>query len=41
VPEGFALPPGLRASARRFEQETGSSLQPLSRAAQPWRGTEM
>jgi len=41
VPEGFALPPALRAAIRRAEVERGTSLQPRSRAAQAWHGTEM
>ncbi|HEY7295200.1 MAG TPA: 4-hydroxy-3-methylbut-2-enyl diphosphate reductase [Dehalococcoidia bacterium] len=41
VPEGFALPPELRAAIRRAEAGRGEPLQPLSRAAQPWRGTEL
>lgn len=41
VPEGFALPPELRAAIRRVEQERGAPLQPLSRAAQAWRDTEL
>ncbi|HZQ37522.1 MAG TPA: 4-hydroxy-3-methylbut-2-enyl diphosphate reductase [Dehalococcoidia bacterium] len=41
VPEGFALPPELRAAIRRAEAERGAPLQPLSRAAQAWRDTEL
>jgi len=41
VPEGFALPSELRAAIRRVEDERGEPLQPRSRAAQAWRGTEM
>jgi 4-hydroxy-3-methylbut-2-enyl diphosphate reductase len=41
VPEGFALPATLRAAVKRHEEQTGSELQPLTRAAQPWRGADL
>ncbi len=41
VPEGFALPPELRAAIREAEAVRGAPLQPLSRAAQAWRDTEL
>lgn len=41
VPEGFALPPQLRAAIRRYEREHGAAPQPRSRAAQPWRQTAL
>ncbi|MHB8574760.1 MAG: 4-hydroxy-3-methylbut-2-enyl diphosphate reductase [Dehalococcoidia bacterium] len=41
VPEGFALPPALRAAIKRFEGDNNVSVRPVSRAAQAWRGTEM
>lgn len=41
VPEGFALPPTLRADIRRFEQEHGATVRPISRAAQAWRATDL
>ncbi len=41
VPEGFALPPQLRASIKQVEGERGVPLQPLSRAAQAWRQADL
>ncbi len=41
VPEGFALPVPLRAAIRRFEADRGVAVQPLSRAAQAWRDTDI
>jgi 4-hydroxy-3-methylbut-2-enyl diphosphate reductase len=41
VPEGFALPAELRSEVRRHERATGVRLQPITRAAQPWRGATL
>jgi 4-hydroxy-3-methylbut-2-en-1-yl diphosphate reductase len=41
VPKGFALPLALRSAVRRFEAERGVTLQARSRAAQPWRQTDL
>jgi 4-hydroxy-3-methylbut-2-enyl diphosphate reductase len=41
VPEGFALPPALRSAVRAYEQHSGARVQPLTRAAQPWRGADL
>lgn len=41
VPEGFALPPALRSAMRAYEAEHGAPVQPRSRAAQAWQGTEI
>jgi 4-hydroxy-3-methylbut-2-enyl diphosphate reductase len=41
VPEGFALPAALRSAMRAHEAGHGAPVRPVSRAAQPWRGTEL